>query len=57
LLQQTGVTDQSVLRGVKEDKEKQKFHLACNRYTLNPFVFSAWTISLSSPAVWTRNMK
>lgn len=32
LLQQTGVTDQSVLRGVKEDKEKQKFHLACNRY-------------------------
>ena len=32
LLQQTGVTDQSVLKGVKEDKEKQKFHLACNRY-------------------------
>jgi DNA primase large subunit len=32
LLQQTGITDQSVLRGVKEDKDKEKFHLACNRY-------------------------
>jgi DNA primase large subunit len=31
LLQTTGITDQSVLRGVKEDKEKTKFHLACNR--------------------------
>ncbi|KAG0646795.1 putative DNA primase large subunit [Hyphodiscus hymeniophilus] len=31
LLQQVGVKDQEVLRGVKEDKEKQKFHLACNR--------------------------
>lgn len=31
LLQQTGIKDQSVLRGVKEDKEKQKYHLACNR--------------------------
>jgi DNA primase large subunit len=32
LLQAVGVKDQEVLRGVKEDKEKQKFHLACNRY-------------------------
>lgn len=39
LLQQTGVTDQSVLRGVKEDKDKQKFHLACNRYVRFPYVF------------------
>ncbi|KAI6093216.1 DNA primase, large subunit [Hypoxylon rubiginosum] len=31
LLQQTGVSDPSVLRGVKEDKENQKFHMACNR--------------------------
>ncbi|KXJ92911.1 eukaryotic and archaeal DNA primase, large subunit-domain-containing protein [Microdochium bolleyi] len=31
LLQGVGITDQSVLRGVKEDKEKQKFHMACNR--------------------------
>lgn len=34
LLQQVGVKDQEVLRGVKEDKEKQKFHMACNRYVL-----------------------
>ncbi|KAI0884142.1 DNA primase, large subunit [Annulohypoxylon maeteangense] len=31
LLQQTGVSDRSVLQGVKEDKDKQKFHMACNR--------------------------
>ncbi|KAK1760649.1 DNA primase large subunit [Echria macrotheca] len=31
LLQATGVSDRAVLQGVKEDKEKQKFHLACNR--------------------------
>ncbi|KAK0626759.1 eukaryotic and archaeal DNA primase, large subunit-domain-containing protein [Immersiella caudata] len=30
-LQASGVTDPAVLRGVGEDKEKQKFHLACNR--------------------------
>ena len=35
LLQQgMGVTDRGVLNGVKEDKEKQKFHMACNRYVL-----------------------
>ncbi|KAK7755173.1 DNA primase subunit pri2 [Diatrype stigma] len=32
LLQSTGISDRSVLQGVKEDKEKQKFHMACNRY-------------------------
>lgn len=31
LLQSTGVTDRAVLQGVKEDKENQKFHMACNR--------------------------
>jgi DNA primase large subunit len=39
LLQQTGVTDQSVLKGVKEDKEKQKFHLACNRFVSLTYLF------------------
>ncbi|ERT02788.1 hypothetical protein HMPREF1624_01090 [Sporothrix schenckii ATCC 58251] len=34
LLQAVGVTDRAVLQGVKEDKEKQKFHMACNRYVL-----------------------
>ncbi|KAI0124153.1 eukaryotic and archaeal DNA primase, large subunit-domain-containing protein [Xylariales sp. AK1849] len=31
LLQQVGIADQAVLRGVKEDKDNQKFHMACNR--------------------------
>ena len=31
LLQQTGVNDRDVLRGVKEDVEKKRFHIACNR--------------------------
>jgi DNA primase large subunit len=31
LLQSTGVTDKTVLQGVKEDKDSQKFHMACNR--------------------------
>lgn len=31
LLQAVGVQDRDVLKGVKEDKEKMKFHLACNR--------------------------
>lgn len=26
-----GVSDRSVLQGVKEDKDNQKFHMACNR--------------------------
>ena len=35
LLQTVGVKDQEVLRGVKDDKEKMKFHLACNRFVLS----------------------
>ncbi|KAA6415946.1 MAG: DNA primase large subunit [Lasallia pustulata] len=31
LLQATGVNDRDVLRGVKEDVEKKRFHIACNR--------------------------
>lgn len=31
LLQGTGVTDREVLRGVKEDVEKKRYHIACNR--------------------------
>lgn len=31
LLQGVGITDRSVLQGVKADKDSQKFHLACNR--------------------------
>lgn len=34
LLQQVGINDRAVLNGVREDKEKQKFHLACNRYVV-----------------------
>jgi hypothetical protein len=45
LLQAVGVQDREVLRGVKEDKEKMKFHLACNRF-VSPFLSS---ISISLP--------
>jgi len=38
LLQQVGIRDSEVLRGVKEDKEKQKFHLACNRFVSRPLI-------------------
>ncbi|ROV93059.1 hypothetical protein VSDG_07336 [Cytospora chrysosperma] len=31
LLQSMGVSDRGVLIGVKEDKDKQKYHMACNR--------------------------
>ncbi|KAK4456871.1 putative DNA primase large subunit [Cladorrhinum samala] len=31
LLQSMGVNERGVLQGVAEDKEKQKFHMACNR--------------------------
>lgn len=31
LLQSTGVHDKDVLRGVREDVEKNRFHIACNR--------------------------
>lgn len=33
LLTAVGVRDPDVLRGVKEDKEKMKYHMACNRYS------------------------
>jgi DNA primase large subunit len=35
LLQGCGIADRAVLKGVQEDKEKQKFHMACNRYVVN----------------------
>lgn len=31
LLQGMGINDRGVLQGVKEDKDSQKFHMACNR--------------------------
>ncbi|KAK1723849.1 eukaryotic and archaeal DNA primase [Colletotrichum acutatum] len=31
LMQGMGVSDRATLQGVKEDKENQKFHMACNR--------------------------
>ena len=31
ILQQTGVNDRDVLRGIKEDVEKKRYHIACNR--------------------------
>jgi DNA primase large subunit len=47
-----GVKDQEVLRGVKEDKEKMKFHLACNRFvSLSPFypLSTKYTIPTITP--------
>ncbi|CAJ2510492.1 Uu.00g133010.m01.CDS01 [Anthostomella pinea] len=31
LLQGVGISDRAVLQGVKQDKDSQKFHMACNR--------------------------
>ena len=31
MLQATGVHDRDVLRGVKEDVDKKRYHIACNR--------------------------
>lgn len=31
LLQNTGISDRDVLRGVREDVGKQRYHIACNR--------------------------
>jgi DNA primase large subunit len=31
LLQSTGISDHEVLRGVREDVEKKRYHIACNR--------------------------
>jgi len=44
LLQAAGVTDRSVLEGVKEDREKQRFHLACNRYVVCLFPPWPWVL-------------
>lgn len=38
LLQGVGITDRSVLQGVKDDKDNQKFHMACNRYVILPLL-------------------
>jgi len=43
-----GVKDHQVLRGVKEDKEKMKFHMACNRYV---FLRSVIILLLAFPAL------
>lgn len=41
LLRDMGIHDQETLRGVKEDKEKTKYHLACNRLVISyKFSFS-----------------
>lgn len=39
LLQGMGVQDRGVMAGVREDKEKQKYHMACNR-SVGLFFFS-----------------
>ena len=48
LLQDVGVKDQEVLKGVREDvhKDKKKYHLACNRFVLLPLPLSL-SVSLS----------
>ncbi|KAG9241240.1 eukaryotic and archaeal DNA primase, large subunit-domain-containing protein [Calycina marina] len=53
LLQQVGVKDQEVLRGVKEDKEKQKFHLACNR--VFDYVHKQEIKKVKDDGTWTSN--
>ncbi len=50
LLQDVGVADRGVLAGVREDKENQKFHMACNRYVHpSPFVASSPLSHTRSP--------
>lgn len=39
LVQALGVSDSSVLQGVREDKESQKYHMACNRYVFFPLYY------------------
>jgi DNA primase large subunit len=53
LLQAVGVNDQTVLRGVKEDKEKMKFHLACNRYVERSKTLPASHSSFQSTSLLT----
>jgi hypothetical protein len=45
LLRASGVTDHAVLKGVKEDTESQKFHMACNRYVFLLFCISCHVTS------------
>uniref|UniRef100_L2FU55 DNA primase large subunit n=1 Tax=Colletotrichum fructicola (strain Nara gc5) TaxID=1213859 RepID=L2FU55_COLFN len=55
LVQAMGVSDRATLNGVKEDKENQKFHMACNRYvsTLSqPYGWSAAPFTLHTPSVF-----
>jgi DNA primase large subunit len=35
LVQAMGVSDRATLQGIKEDKDHQKYHMACNRYVLS----------------------
>lgn len=48
LLEGVGISDKGVLQGVREDKQKQKFHMACNRYVLDLFMLCVglhrWTL-------------
>lgn len=40
LMQSMGVANKGVIAGVREDKEHQRFHIACNRYVVyNPSLF------------------
>ncbi|KAH7360279.1 eukaryotic and archaeal DNA primase, large subunit-domain-containing protein [Rhexocercosporidium sp. MPI-PUGE-AT-0058] len=53
LLQAVGVKDQEVLRGVKEDKEKMKYHLACNR--VFDYVHKQEIKKVKDDGTWTAN--
>ncbi|KAK3366095.1 eukaryotic and archaeal DNA primase, large subunit-domain-containing protein [Lasiosphaeria ovina] len=45
LLQSSGISDRAVLQGVKEDKDNQKFHMACNRQPLLPPLLWWWLVA------------
>ena len=45
LLQGMGVVERGVLRGVKEDRDGKKFHLACNRWVIS-FFFCRGSVSV-----------
>ncbi|KAH6720305.1 eukaryotic and archaeal DNA primase, large subunit-domain-containing protein [Leptodontidium sp. MPI-SDFR-AT-0119] len=53
LLQAVGVKDQEVLRGVKDDKEKLKYHLACNR--VFDYVHKQEIKKVKDDGTWTAN--
>lgn len=56
LLQGMGVSDRSVLQGVKDDKDKQKYHMACNRYVFffSFSVFFLFLFTLYLVCLWPR---